>query len=146
MPQGSVQGPLLFKVFINDLPECVSKQTVFKLFADDSKLLTTVYNHDDRLRLQSDLLNVGFWTRSWLMELNFKKCTFIQFTSNRSCIVEPYFMEEYDTFGVSERNLEVQITSDLKKRDQVILAAAKANRILGTLKSTFTSRDSNLWK
>ena len=55
-------------------------------------------------------------------------------------------MEEYDTFGVSERNLEVQITSDLKKRDQVILAAAKANRILGTLKSTFTSRDSNLWK
>ena len=61
VPQGSVV-PLLFFVFINDLPECVSNETTFKLFADDSKLLTTVRNQSDRNRFQTDLLEVWSWT------------------------------------------------------------------------------------
>ena len=63
-------------------------------------------------------------------------------------------MEEHDSRGQvrtihleqsdSERDLGVQITSDLKHHDQVTRAANKANSVLGTLKSAFTSRDSSL--
>ena len=66
VPQGIVLGPILYVVFINDLPECVSNETTFKLFADDSKLLTTVRDQSDRNRFQTDLLEVCSWTRTWL--------------------------------------------------------------------------------
>ena len=46
---------------------------VFKLVADDSKLLTTIKDQSDVNRFQPDLLAVGKWTRTWQMELNIKK-------------------------------------------------------------------------
>ena len=46
----------------------------------------------------------------------------------------------------SERDLGIQVSSDLKNREQAEMAAAKANKVFGMLKNSFTSRDPVLWK
>jgi hypothetical protein len=53
IPQGSVLGPILFTIYINDLPDVV--KNVAKLFADDTKLYTTVNNTNDEIKLQGDI-------------------------------------------------------------------------------------------
>lgn len=128
VPQGSVLGPILFVLFINDLPDCVSKETVCKLFADDSKLITVIKDEADRARFQSDLLRVGEWTRTWLMELNIKKCKYMHFSQSRNTRPSHYFMEDHDFSGsisrirleqsFSERDLGIQIRSDMNLNEQ----------------------------
>ena len=110
----------------------------------------------DRNRFQTDLLEVCSWTRTWLMELNTKKCKFLHFAHANSAQVQPYYMDELDHFGQlkrayldqsnSERDLGVQIITSLKQHQQVSKAAARANWVLGSLKRSFTSRDVSLWK
>ena len=72
VPQGSVQGPLLFIIFINDLELQISN-TVLK-FADDTKVFGTVIDEDDRGVLQEDLHKLSEWADSWRMEFNVEKC------------------------------------------------------------------------
>jgi hypothetical protein len=59
VPQESVLGPLLFLVFINDLPASVSSKT--RLFADDCILYRTIENHQDCVTLQMDLSSILPW-------------------------------------------------------------------------------------
>ena len=90
------------------------------------------------------------------MELNTKKCKFLHFAHVNSAQVQSYYMEELDHFGQlkkvyldqsdSERDLGVKITTSLKQHQQVSIAAARANWVLGSLKRSFTSRDASLSK
>jgi hypothetical protein len=63
IPQGSFLGPILFTIYINDLPDVV--KNVAKLFADDTKLYTTVNNTNDEIKLQGDIdwgtVSNAFW-------------------------------------------------------------------------------------
>ena len=69
IPQGSVLGPLLFILFINDLPDCL-KSTV-KIFADDLKLIADL---SDRSVVDNDIKSLEEWERKWLLEFNTSKC------------------------------------------------------------------------
>ena len=69
VPQGSVLGPLLFLLFINDLPDCV-KSTV-KLFADDLKMIV---RPNDFANTQIDLNALELWESKWLLKFNLDKC------------------------------------------------------------------------
>ena len=72
VPQGTVLGPLLFLLYINDLPAVVSSQVC--LFADDCILYRAIQTVQDQLQLQKDLNNLEQWAKKWGMEFNAKKC------------------------------------------------------------------------
>ena len=77
VPQGSVLGPLLFVIYINDLLDKIVN--VMKLFADDSKIISSIKGEMNINKLQNDLLAVGDWCRTWGMRLNVEKCKVMHF-------------------------------------------------------------------
>ena len=72
VPQGSVLGPLLFNLFINDLAKLLRNNP--KLFADDTKLIGIIVDNLSVLSIQRDLEIIANWCHTWLMELNESKC------------------------------------------------------------------------
>ena len=68
LPQGSVLGPLLFLIFINDLPDGIRS---CKIFANDTSLFSKVYDIDTSAKvLNSDLEKIGKWAFLWKMQFN----------------------------------------------------------------------------
>ena len=74
IPQGSVIGPLLFVIFINDLPEVIKSSELF-LFADDMKLFHAIYTEEDCTSLQQDLILAEQWTNTSLLKFHPNKCS-----------------------------------------------------------------------
>ena len=74
IPQGSVIGPLLFVIFINDLPEIIKSYELF-LFADDMKLFHAIYTEEDCTSLQQDLILAEQWTNTSLLKFHPNKCS-----------------------------------------------------------------------
>ena len=86
VPQGSVVGPVLFLIYINDLP--LSTKSNVRLFADD----TIVYvNTNKQHQLQDDLRNLEEWENRWDMRFNPSKCEVIRFCRKRKPVpLHPY--------------------------------------------------------
>ena len=76
VPQGSVLGPLLFTLYINDLPDNVT--CGIKLFADDTKIYSTIKDNFDTLFLQKNLDLVNEWSHKWLLKFNVDKYKLLQ--------------------------------------------------------------------
>ena len=77
VPQGSVLGPQLFAIYINDLEEGIKSNT--STFADDIKLGGSVNCEEDVRRLQGDLERLNVWADVWQMQYNIDKCEVIHF-------------------------------------------------------------------
>jgi len=72
VPQGSVLGPLLFLIFINDLEENTSGNVL--KFADDTKIFRQVRDVQDNISMQADLDQLVEWANKWQMQFNVSKC------------------------------------------------------------------------
>ena len=72
LPQGSVLGPLLFILYINDLPDNLTHK--FKLYADDGKLIIELGADRDDDDMQSNINKIVKWCKTWSMELTPEKC------------------------------------------------------------------------
>ena len=78
VPQGSVLGPLLFLLYINDIEEGIS--STIRLFADDSALYREIKSEEDTIKLQEDLFKLQEWANVWQMKFNVKKCKILRIT------------------------------------------------------------------
>jgi len=86
VPQGSHLGPLLFFIFINDLPLVTDSFINILLFADNTKIFCTVNSIDDAKSLQLNLNKFNLWSKLNLLPLNTDKCQIISFTRNKNPI------------------------------------------------------------
>ena len=81
VPQGSVLGPLLYIIYINDLSYVFSKNVTPKLFADDAKLYTVVETQGDVDDLQESINKLSNWATNWQLKIAFDKCNVIDFAT-----------------------------------------------------------------
>ena len=126
VPQGSVLGPLLFLVYINDLPECVSSDT--GLFADDTLLHRPVSSPDDAVALQADLTSLEDWEEKWNMDFNPSKCEVLHITNKRNPVNSEYHLHGVK-LGVTKggKYLGVTISPKLTWTKHIDKAVKKAN-------------------
>ena len=130
VPQGSVLGPILFLVFINDLPEKLSSQV--RLFADDTAVYLKIGGLDDGTVLQNDLDKLSLWESQWDMEFSPSKCQVVRVTAARKAINTVYTLHgQILEVVTSAKYLGVDISSGLSWNSHIDRITGKANRTLG---------------
>ena len=129
VPQGSVLGPLLFLIYINDMPHVI-KHAQLRLFADDSLLYHTIKNKQDQCHLQEDLKNLEKWSKDWQMNFNVGKCEHLSI-SRTDPISTVYSLNGKDIQQVSTiKYLGINIDRKLNNDDHVQYVAKKATSTL----------------
>ena len=141
VPQGSVLGPTLFLIFINDIDNAVDVTgSVLKKFADDTKFGMKIKDDEDRVRFQNVIDNLQTWSEDWQMLFNVSKCKILHMgKQNRgyNYTMDGRPLEVVD----NEKDVGVVIHNSLKPSIQCAKAAGKANLVLGQLSRAVTYRD-----
>jgi len=131
VPQGSILGPILFNIFINDviyvIPDCE------KLFyADDMKMFLPISDQTDCFTLQNCLTRFNSWCKSNCMRLNISKCSVISYTRKRTPIVYDYKIDDRSVPRKNViRDLGVHLDSRLTLQNHYEAILSKAFRLLG---------------
>ena len=138
VPQGSVLGPVLFLIFINDLPDTLD--VAVQIFADDTKIFHHVNDKEDQSKLQENLTKLETWAETWQMRFHPQKCKVMhigkdteefQYTMRSD---GKSFKLEYTK---EERDLGVIVDNSLSFEQHCDAAINKANRVLGVIRRSF---------
>ena len=137
VPQGSVLGPVLFVLFINDLPEVV--ENTCSMYADDTKIYAPIHNDGDVTSLQRDLDNLVCWADAWQLRFNASKCKTLHLGNRNQ--EHTYSMRKHDDTNrvmldstEIEKDLGVLVDNELKFTKHVVAQVNKANKILGLIR------------
>ena len=127
VPQGTVLGPLLFLVYINDLPLCVGSKV--RLFADDAYLYRSISSINDTVILQIDLDNLQIWEQLWSMEFHPNKCKLLRITNKRKPIITNYKIHNENLESVDNaKYLGVIINKHLKWNTHIDMVCKKGTQ------------------
>jgi hypothetical protein len=133
VPQGSVLGPLLFAIYINDVIDKFSCKS--GLFADDCKIYQIIRNPSDAQLLQADLLTLSKWCDTNKMVLNLDKCNTINFSRKLKPSVPRYLLDKKPLEIVQVvRDLGIILDSRLTFLPHYEHIVCKANKALGCVK------------
>lgn len=148
IPQGSVLGPLLFVIYINDLPEVVEHSEAY-LFADDTKIFKDISTEQDCVDLQSDFHALQQWSNKWLLKFHPDKCEVLHISTSRSTgdiQNYPYSMPDGDETHFLKhkpaiKDLGVTVDGELSFEQHIQEKVNKANSMMGLIRRTFTYLD-----
>ena len=133
VPQGTVLGPLLFLLHINDLPSVVSSRV--RLFADDCLLYRTIATVEDHVALQQDLHALERWGDTWGMRFNASKCEIMHIRRGNTHSSYMYQLGGQVLKSVNQvKYLGVWVASELSWSPHVEYVTKRANRSLGFLR------------
>lgn len=134
VPQGSILGPLMFLIYIDDITQVVEYSKIC-LFADDAKMYITVHDTHDCLKIQNDLDAVNEWCLANGMRLNNSKCKVLKVTRKKNSIDFIYTINGNSVDNVSEiRDLGVIIDEKISWNQHIHNIIVKANRVMGLIK------------
>ena len=143
VPQGSVLGPILFLIYINDLPDGIFSKV--RLFADDTALYLTIEGKDDGAALQQDLDRLSVWESMWDMEFNTSKCQVVQVTGSRRPMNTSNMLHGQVLEAVtSAKYLGVDISSTLSWNSHIHRVVGNANRSLGFIRRNIKTKMSKV--
>ena len=140
VPQGSMLGPLLFLLYINDLPQNI--QSHVRLFADDTAVYLTFNSPQDANTLQADLATLQEWEQTWDMEFNPRKCQVLHISNLNDPLLSQHtlhvqVLESTD----SAKYLGINISKTLNWNNHINEITNKANRTLGFVKRNVKTRN-----
>jgi len=140
VPQGSVLGPLLFLLYVNDLPLTVSSEC--RLFADDALLYNTRKRNNV---LQEDLNKLYIWSQKWQMTFNPSKCSVLSIGDKNS--TQEFYLDATKIKNVnSHPYLGVELSSNLKFDKHYNNIVSKAGRLLGMIRRVLKTADTRTRK
>lgn len=151
IPQGSVLGPLLFVVYINDLP--CDLETNVLMFADDTKLYSRVAGREDVDAIQRDLDRLDEWSRIWLLRFHPDKCKILKVSKKPTIEINLHLYsndEQHSVVNLSscedEKDIGVFIDDKLNFEKHIKTKTGKANQIMGIIRRTFSFMNESIFK
>ena len=138
IPQGSVLGPMLFVIYINDLPDSI--KTYVKIFADDTKIFNVIQTSEDATILQEDIERLVDWSEKWQLPFNMDKSKIIHYGRQNPEHVYRIRNLTIETDTI-EKDLGITFDKDLKFSKHIAAIVRKANSRLGIIKRNFSIRN-----
>ena len=140
VPQGTVLGPALFIIYMNNITEVI-KSTIIKMFADDSKLIASIKNIPDRNKIIQDLDALIKWTQDNSMKFNEEKFQLQQIGSNNALKL-PYSKNEIHLENSAHvRDLGIYISDNLSFKYHITEVTSNAANFASWLLRTFCTRE-----
>jgi hypothetical protein len=144
VPQGSVLGPTLFLLYINDLPLVLSSSKVL-MYADDVKIYMRVASEFDCNTLSRDLGNIESWTRRWQLSLAVDKCFVMRFANRKGDTDSYYKLGTHELpFVEKTKDLGIMLTSDLKFHEHTDYIVKKALRTINLISYGFCTEEKDI--
>lgn len=146
--QGSVLGPVIFLMYIEDMNEDVESNT--KVFVDDAKVKKKIDNEDDVQKLQADIEKMYNWQNKNNMRFNGTKFQVLRYgTNNEVKENTEYFtddMEDIIQQYSSLRDLGITMSDDAKFEQHIDNVARKVRKKMGWIFRTFNTRRVDIMK
>jgi hypothetical protein len=141
VPQGSVLGPILFLLYINDVIDIFDHGVEARLFADDLKLYSSITSDSDSIRLQMNLQQLEKWSDLWQLTISVKKCSILHISNTDK------FNNKYTLCNVvlpnssPVRDLGVLVDSKLKFAIHINTIVSRAYQRSNCIYRCFLCRD-----
>ena len=143
VPQGTVLGPLMFLIYINDITEHITSS--LRLFADDCLLYRIIATEEDTIQLQHDLNQLSIWATKWQLRFNVAKCTIMRFTRSLSPVVFNYNLNDHSlSTSAQHPYLGILLDNKLSWSSHTKHIITKANKTLNFLKRNLNSCSSSV--